>query len=227
MIDIANLVKDSSLRGNYFAPDAYVQGDIEFGLIANRSGARLLALPETLLSALYASLDEEIGQGAGAVLFSCGRWWGRSFYRRFAQELAQYYNKPLLQMEMIEFIQCLKQCWKTHGWGILDVDLKYYQQGFLVVKTWNSLFAQVVPSTPKFLCSLEAGILSAFFSQLTGRDLDCTQISCEAMGAESNYFVLGIPERIKPAQAWLEEGHDSATIMELLCRNQAPVTSQA
>jgi hypothetical protein len=66
---------------------------------------------------------------------------------------------------------------------------------------------------------LEAGILSAFFSQLTGETLGCIQTSCESMGAEYNHFVIGLDERIKLAQAWLEEGQDHPTIMDRLARS--------
>ncbi len=220
MIEIAELIKDSSLRGNYFAPDAYVQGDYEFGLIENRQGSRLLALPEVLLQAIHSSLEEEVGPAAGLVLFNCGRWWGKNFYRRFSEELSNYYGKPLAQMEMVELLQCLKQCWKTHGWGTMDLNMDYYQQGFLVVKVWNSAFAETATpgDTPK--CFLEAGIFSVFFGEITGRNLHCVQTSCESMGAECNHFVVGLFERLKSVEAWLKEGQDHVAIMELLAGSQ-------
>ncbi len=224
MIDIANLVQNRPLKGNYFSPDAYVQGDFEFGLLENRSGSRLLALPDTLLHALYSGLEDEIGQGMGIALFSCGRWWGKSFYRRMAEELEGYLGQSLAQMETIDFLQCLKQCWKTHGWGTFEVDLKYYQQGFLVVKIDNSPFIAAAPQGKRPMGFLEAGILSAIFTQLSGQELHCVQTTCESLGQDCNHFVIGIIERIKPAEAWLEEGHDHATIMELLCRNQTPTS---
>lgn len=225
MIDVASLVKEPSLPGNYFAPDAYVQGDFESGLIENRSGTRLLALPEILLQSIYTGLSEEVGPSAGIVLFQCGRWWGKNFYRRFVEEVSQYYGKPVAQMEMIEFLQCLKQRWKTHGWGIIDLDLNYYSQGFLVVKVWNSAFSQAGPSIDRPMCFAETGILSSFFSQLCGRNLHCVQTACESMGDECNHFVLGLSERLKPVEAWLEEGQDHATIMERLCPDSASAQS--
>jgi predicted hydrocarbon binding protein len=220
MIDVAALAQDKPLRGNYFSPDAYVQGDVEFGLIQNRSGSRLLALPETLIKGLYVGLAEEIGSSSTIALFSCGRWWGKSFYRRFAEELEGYYGQPLAAMDMVQFLQCLKECWKAHGWGVLEVDLKYYQQGFLVLKTTNSAFIQLAPQGEQMMGSLEAGIFSAFFSQLTGQELHCVQTTCESLGVETNHFVVGLESRLKTINAWLEESHDHATIMELLCRKQ-------
>lgn len=216
MIEVSELVQDKSLFGNYFASDAYVQGDFEFGLIENRKGSRLIALPEVLLQAINVSLKEEVGSAAGVVLFNCGRWWGKNFYRRFDEELSEYYGKPIAQMEMVELLQSLKQCWKTHGWGIMNLEMDYYQQGFLVVTVENSAFAETANDENKPQCFLEAGIFSAFFSGLTGRNLHCVQTSCESMGAESNHFVVGILDRLKPVEGWLEENRDHETIMKRL-----------
>ena len=216
MIEISKLVKDEALRGNYFASNAYVKGDFEFGLIENRQGARLIALPEVLLQAIDVSLKDELGSAAGIVLFNCGRWWGKNFYRRFEAELSSYYGKPLAQMEMVELLQSLKQCWQTHGWGILNLEMDYYQQGFLVIEVQNSAFAETAKAEKQPQCFLEAGIFSAFFSALTGRNLHCVQTSCESLGAETNYFVVGLQERLKPVEDWLAENQNHETIMKRL-----------
>jgi hypothetical protein len=220
MISVADLIKNNSFKGNYFAPNAYIQSDLEFGLIENCQGSRLIALPEVLLQGIYSSLEDELGDSAKLVLFNCGRWWGKNFYRRFVEEVSQYYGKPLAQMETIEFLQSWKQCWKTHGWGMIDVDFNYYQQGFLVVELLNSAFAKAVTSAAKRpMCFVEAGILSSFFSQLTGQNLYCIQTTCESMGAKSNYFILGLSTRLKPAETWIEEGKDHDAIMNSLCKS--------
>lgn len=222
MIDIATITQEKqSLRGSYFSFDAYIQGDIELGLIENRSGSRLLALPEALLEGIYIALNDEIGQGGSSlVLFSCGRWWGRSFYRRFAQEVGEYYGKPITELEMIEFLQCLKECWHTQGWGKLEIELEYYKTGFLIFKTYNSAFAQFSIDKTSPNCSIEAGILSAFFSQLTGSELYGVQTECESMGAKNNSFIIGLKERLEPIHAWIEKGSDHQTILNHLCNHQ-------
>lgn len=220
MIAVADLIKDQRLPGNYFASDAYIKGDFESGLIENRKGDRLLALPETLIQAIYAGLENELGQASSMVLFNCGRWWGKNFYTRFVEQVNDYYGKTLAEMEMVEFIQCLKQCWKTHGWGIFDLDLSYYQQGFVVVKIWNSAFAEQAPKGNQPACFLEAGILSAFFSQLTGRELHCVQTTCESLDSDCNRFILGLMQRLKPVEAWLEESQDHETILDRLCMSK-------
>jgi uncharacterized protein len=220
MISVKELVREAHLPSNYFAPDVYLQGDLEAGLIENRKGARLLALPDPLLRAIYEGLAEEVGAASEAVLYKCGAWWGKTFYRRFAEEVSQHYQQPLADIEMIEFMQCFKQSWKTHGWGKVDLDFSFYQQGYIVVQVWNSAFAASGDGIGKPKCFVEAGLLSSFFSGLTGQKLHCIQTTCESMGATCNHFVLGLPERVTRADAWLQENHDHATIMERLCQGQ-------
>ncbi len=216
MISIANLIEEKSLKGNYFAPSAYLQGDYEIGLLETRGEGRLIALPEVFLQGVFAGLNQEVGQATGVVLYNCGRWWGRNFFRRFLEETTAYYEVPLPQMEMAQFLSCFKQCWKTHGWGVLSFDFEYYGQGFISVSTVNSPFAQAAPKNQQFACQLEAGILSSFLSELTGEDLACIQTTCESLGASENNFVIGLKERIEVIKSFVEEGHEHAHIMKLL-----------
>ncbi len=220
MIDVAQLLSTDAIPGNYFASGTYFQADFEAGLIENRSQSRLVALPETLLKALHHSLQDEVGEAAAVVLFQCGFWWGKSFYQRFQQEVSAYYGRPLAELEMVELIQCLQQCWQTHGWGKFDLDLSYAQQGYLVATVQHSPFAATSTTGKRPHCFTEAGIFSAFFSQLTGRDLHCIQTTCETLGAPMNTFVLGLRPRVSVVEAWLAEKHDHDTIMERLCQNQ-------
>ncbi len=220
MLNIAELTSGSTPWRNYYCPDAYLKGDTEFGLIESRSGSRLMALPEPFLEALLASLKHETGQAAEFVLFQCGYRWGKKFYRRFTTEVSEFYQKPLAQLEMIHFLQCLKQCWKTHGWGVFDLDLNHHQQGVLIAQIKHSTLAHVASQGRS--CYLEAGLLSAFFSQLTGQDLDCIQTASVSEGAESNTFIIGLKDRLKPVKAWISEDQDHNTILTRLC----PISTQ-
>ena len=218
MISITDLLKDNEkLSANYFASEVYVKGDLELGLLENRRGDRLLALPNTLIDAIYTGLEKETGSATRLVLLNCGKWWGKNLYVRFCEEIQDYYNKSIAEMDTIEFIQCLQQFWKTHGWGLFEFDESYYQQGFLVFKITNSCFAKKTTTWSGPACFLESGILTSYFSQLTGRELSCVQTTCESQGSDSNHFILGLPDRIKPVEAWVTEGKDHQTIMNLLC----------
>lgn len=217
MISVADLLINERIPGNYFAPDAYVHSDLEMGLLENREGDRLLALPETFIQAIYAGLDRETGQATRLVLFNCGRWWGKNFYTRFCEQLSDYYGHSIADMAMAEFMQSLKQCWSSHGWGKIELDQSYQDRGFLVVKVYNSPFAKHALKQDQPTCHLEAGILASFFSQLTGRELHCIQTSCESMGSDCNRFVIGLPKRLEPAETMVTN-LEHAAIMQALCQ---------
>jgi uncharacterized protein len=216
MISVADLLKDNRLPGNYFNYETYVRGDLEVGLLENRRGDRLIALPTTLIAALYEGLEKETGQASRLVLFNCGKWWGKNFYTRFSEEITDYYKTPLAEMDMNIFLNCLKQCWTTHGWGKFDFDPTYQAQGFLMVKTFQSPYSKQLSNMVRPSCYMEAGILTSFFSQLTGKNLVATQISCESMDADCNRFILGISDRLKVVDTLIEEGLDHEAIMQRL-----------
>lgn len=216
MISVADLLINDRIPGSYFATDTYVRSDLEMGLLENRQGDRLIALPETLIQAIYSGLERETGQASRLVLFNCGRWWGKNFYARFCAEVSDYYGVPLSNMAMVEFMQVIQQCWMTHGWGKIDLDQSYQHRGFLVIKGWNSAFDRLALNPDQPACYLEAGILAAFFSQLTGKELHCIQTTCESMGSDCNRFVLGLPKRLEPAETMVTNlSHDA--IMQALC----------
>jgi predicted hydrocarbon binding protein len=218
MISVADLLTNNRIPGNYFATSAYVRGDLEMGLLENRQGDRLIALPETFIQGIYAGLEKETGQASKLVLFNCGRWWGKNFYTRFAEQITDYYEIPISEMPMVEFLQCLQQCWITHGWGKIDLDQSYQHRGLLVITIWNSPFAKLAAPKDQPTCYLEAGVLTAFFGQLAGRELHCVQTTCESMGADCNRFILGLPKRLEPAETMVTN-LDHATILEQLAQS--------
>jgi uncharacterized protein len=220
MVSVADLLIDGRLPGNYFAQDIYVRGSTELGLLENRRGDRLLAIPEPLLQAIYAGLDKETGQASKLVLYNCGRWWGKNFYARFCEELADYYHQPLAALSMAEFLQSLQQCWKTHGWGQIHLDITYRDQGFLGVEIWHSPFTAAAPASPTPSGDLERGILEIFFRQLTGRELYCVQTSCTAKGDDCNRFILGLEKRLQSVSGLVASGQSHQSLMQTLIKQE-------
>lgn len=215
MIDVAEILGNPPIQGNVFSPDTYVNGETELGLIENRFGSRLVALPETLLKAINTTLEYEVGGAKTLIQQQYGRWWGRTFYRRFQTEVQSYYGKPLNELTMIDLIQCLQQCWISYGWGTISINVDAHQQGYLVAILSNPASMLSPSADGETCCAVEAGFLSGFFSQLTEQDLSALEIP--SLQEESIfYFVLGLPERLKPISALAEEGHDFSTIMERL-----------
>ena len=216
MVSVADLLIDGRLPGNYFAHDLYVRGSTELGLLENRRGDRLLAIPDPLLKAIYAGLEKETGQASKLVLYNCGRWWGKNFYARFCEELHDYFNQPMAELSMAEFLQSLQQCWKTHGWGQIQLDVTYRDKGFICVEVWHSAFTAFAPPSQTPSGDLERGILEVFLSQLTGRDLHCIQTSCTTKGDDCNRFILGLEKRLEHAAPMVVQGQSHQSIMQTL-----------
>ena len=201
--------------GNYYAPKTYVQSELESGLLTSRHGDRLLALPASLLKGIYSGLEYETGMASRLVLKHCGRMWGKEFLRRFAAELGECYGQSLADLEMGLFIQNLQQAWKTHGWGILTLNWLHKDQGVLIVEIRNSPFSALAPAhITRPMGFLEAGLLSTWFSQITGRELGCIQTQSEALGAETNLFLITTTERLQEAEAWVDSGLSHQQVLE-------------
>jgi predicted hydrocarbon binding protein len=218
MISVAELIKENRIPANFFDYNAYVKGDLEIGLLENRRGDRLIAVPDTLLSALYAGLAKETGQASKLVLFNCGKWWGKNFYTRFTESLEEYYSQSLAEMDMITFIQSLKECWLTHGWGKFEFDPQYQAQGFILVKTYNSPYVREIAGNTMPTGYLEAGILTSFFTRLTGRELLAVQTTCESLAASCNTYIIGLPERLQIVDSFLNESLNHETILQRLLK---------
>jgi predicted hydrocarbon binding protein len=218
MISVADLIKENRVPSNFFDYNTYVKGDLEIGLLENRRGDRLIAVPDTLISSLYAGLAKETGQASRLVLFNCGKWWGKNFYTRFTESLEEYYSQSLAEMNMITFIQSLKECWLTHGWGKFEFDPQYQAQGFIFVKTYNSPYVREIAGNTLPTGYLEAGILTSFFTRLTGRELFAVQTTCESLGASCNTYIIGLPERLQIVDSFLAEGLTHETILQRLLK---------
>ena len=214
MISVADLIKENRIPANFFDYNSYLKGDLEIGMLENRRGDRLIAVPDTLISSLYAGLAKETGQASRLVLFNCGKWWGKNFYTRFTESLEEYYSQSLAEMDMITFIQSLKECWLTHGWGKLEFDPQYQAQGFILIKTYNSPYVRAIDGNKQPTGYLEAGILTSFFTRLTGRELLAVQTTCESLGSSCNTYIIGLPERLQIVDSFLAESLTHETILQ-------------
>ncbi|MEN9215586.1 MAG: hypothetical protein Q6J44_06870 [Gloeomargarita sp. DG02_4_bins_56] len=202
--------------GDYFAPGAYVQGDLELGTLSNRRGNRLLAIPEYLVRAIYGGLEQEIGKAAPLVLQNCGRHWGQHFFARLSEELAEYYGKPLAELTMQELVYCLTRCWQVHGWGQLQFDWSWHTAGMICLQNQYSPWVKPNSGDGSPAAHVEVGLLEVLFQHITGRQVQCVQISCISLGHPSNQFLIGLPERLEPVADWVKSGLAAAAILERL-----------
>jgi uncharacterized protein len=208
------------IPGNYFAPQAYVRSDLQSALLQDRTGERLIALPESFLLAMDETFHQETGKAAPFALYTCGSFWGEGFCQRFHQTLERLHRKTITQISLIDYLLAMRQVFATHGFGILDLDFAHYNHNLIVASISKSI---VAPNTIKGrapACHLEAGIFAGWFSILTAQRFGAVQTECISQGANSNRFVLLEAERLAEARRAVSHG---ASYTQLIAQLSAPV----
>jgi uncharacterized protein len=212
------------IPGNYFAPQAYVRSDLQSALLQDRTGERLIALPESFLLAMDETFHQETGKAAPFALYTCGSFWGEGFCQRFHQTLEQLHKKTIAQVSLIDYLLAMRQVFATHGFGMLDLDFTHYKQNLMTASISKSI---VAPNTIKGsapACHLEAGIFAGWFSILTAQRFGAVQTECISQGAKSNRFLMLEAERLAEARRAVSKG---ITHTQLIVQLSAPVASPA
>lgn len=193
--------ESSSARGNYFARASYIEQDTGTGIVRNRAGARLTALPDDFLIALHATLEAEFGSTAGTVLEATGREWGRQAALQFAHEMEAFRGMPVSETPLAVFATDLAQAFQCHGWGELKFDFTNYATGLLVAEVHQPIVGGSVRPAETPADGLLAGFLAGMFTQFAATPLACLQTECASRGLGPARFVLTTPERLSRIQS--------------------------
>lgn len=215
----------SPVPGNYFAPRTYIKSQPETGLLETRQGNRLLAIPEVLLRSIHKALREETGEATPFALYTFGFWWGGAFYDRLRDEIEQYYQRAIPQMNALEFLVMMRQIWETHGFGRLNLDFNHRKLGLIKIQvdyatmqlgTEIGLKENQPPSY-----HLEAGFIAAWFSRWAGKsiracavDLPKDKDEAIAEAAQTTYFLVGLAPKIEQAEMWVKQGLSCTEIID-------------
>lgn len=210
--------QDLPLNGNYFAECDYLSQDLKSGTIANRAGARVLALTDDFLIAMHNSLEAQLGEKAVAVLAQFTRDWGRRAAEQFSAEIENHHGKPLTQLPLGLFAADLAEAFRHHGWGVIRFDFTRYAEGLIGVEINQPIVGSIVKPANRPVDRMLGEFLAGMFSQFAGEDLAVLQTECRSCGSASSQFVVTIPERIRSVEKLAEAGKSHAQIVEVLCR---------
>jgi len=199
---------------NHYRPEEYFTYNVTNGVIRNTAGTRMLTIPDELISGIHAALDDETGAAAPIVLYNCGRWWGRRFIERHADELRRFYRKEAGEIPLGFFLQVLRHVWSLHGWGRLDLSFELEEHGFIVVHVLNAPYSDTVGNVGRPTEALMAGVLAAVVTHLAGRDLECAQTSCTSKGERQASFLVGTHARVEVVRSWAKQERSHAQIVE-------------
>lgn len=213
---VAAAPEDMLFRGNPYAEGVYLKTDVPKGVTRNRMGTRIVSLSEDFLRGLRRALGDECGPAADTVLKSCGRRLGGLVAKRVERELSEFYGQPLQEFSTALFLGCLTEMFSQHGWGRLDVDLSRAEEGLLIADLNGAIMAGLVQQADVPVDALMAGLLGGFFAHLTGQDLDCVQTACQACGAATSRFVIGLRQRLANAETWVQDGKTHEDVVAAL-----------
>lgn len=197
---------------NHYREDDYFTYNIGAGVIRSPSGTRVITLPDSLLRGIASALEHEAGDAAPIILHGCGKIWGKRFAEHHLLEVRQLFKTDAGQLPFGLFAQTLRRIWSLHGWGNLSMSFDLRELGFVEVFVENALYGSLVGESDRPSEHLWAGLIGAFFSTLTGKDLDATQTSCVSCGAEENVFLVGLGTRVQLIQDWVRKGRSHAEI---------------
>lgn len=200
-----------------FYGDDYLRHDLRRGTLHSRAGTKMCYLPSEMLIGLHQTLEEEIGEAWPDVMESIGRIWGARVAKRFEREAESYYNRPVHDLPMSEFVALVEGFFRYHGWGKLVIDFGMANNGLLSAKLENSAYVEILGASPRPVDHIVAGLLGSLVGRTSERnDVICYETECTAMGAPVCRFVIGIQIRLKDVPQWISQGISHEQIMERL-----------
>lgn len=197
-------VSDLPLAGNYFAGNDYLHAEPNSGMLRNRGGVRMVALPDDLLAGIYNAIEEVAGAKSGDVQAAIGRRWGAGAAEHFARELQAFYGKPLAELPFGLAVTAMRSAFRAHGWGTLHLDSSRYATGILIAELHHPVIGGDARRSGQKVEAITAGYLAAFFSNWAGRELGCMQTTGPSADAPLSRFVITIPQRLNLIREWAD-----------------------
>jgi hypothetical protein len=205
---------------NFFDESTYFSLNVRNGVIRTPTGTRILGLPEEFIIGLHQGLEEETGAASGIVLYQCGKWWGRQWFKHHAAEVRQFYGRDPGELPLAFFLQVLRRIWALHGWGTLEVSFDLRERGFIDVTLGNAIYSDIVGPIGRPSDHLVAGVLASIIGALSGRDLEGVEISCRSKGDNRCSFLVGLRGRVDVVAEWVKQGRTRAQILDALGKGE-------
>ena len=204
---------------DYYAEELYMSADVETGVLYNRAGRRMLALTDDFLIGLHRALEKECAGRASEVMYACGKKWGKNFAVGLGQEWSEFYQAQISDFPLAMLESLIVQEIGHNGWGILDFDYQYWDQGLLQLTLDGAIMAELLgdqSSGPSDI--MTAGILAGMFSHFMNAALGCAQTESTAQGGDCNRFVLTAEQRLsaETRSAKLTAGSHTEIIKQLI-----------
>jgi len=203
-------------KHNHYDDDQFYKHDAGRGVLSNVYGQRLMRVSEDFVVAILGSLEEEVGDAAGEIMYKVGYEWGMEDMRSFARRVQAEFELEMSKMAMGVLMETWWWPLQIEGWGGWHYDFRQSKQGLIFIDLFESAVAQSLGNIGKVVCYFYAGMFAAVFSVLAKRALSCIEIQCYSMGEDYCKFLISSEKRVNAASFWRNEGATSKDIMKKL-----------
>lgn len=204
------------VKHNHYTDDMFFLHNPKAGVVKNVYGQRLIRVSEDFVVAVLGSLEEEVGDAAGEIMYKCGYEWGMEDMKNFSRRFQAEFEVEMSKMPMGMMLETWWWPLQIEGWGGWRYDFRQGKQGLIFIDLFESAVAQSIGDIGKVVCYFYAGLFAAVFSVLAKRQLACIEIQCYAMGEDFCKFLISTEKRVNAAAFWKNEGATSKDIMKKL-----------
>lgn len=200
-------------KHNYYFDRHFYRHSPDKGILENVYGQRVMRVSEDFIVAVLGSLEDEVGEAAGEIMYKAGYEWGIEDMMGFSRRIQAEFELEMSKMNM-GFL--MEQWWwplTIEGWGTWRYDFRQAKQGIIFVELYESVVAKSLGDIGQVVCHFYAGLFSAFFSVLARRSLACIEIQCYATGADFCKFLVSTEKRVNAASFWRTEGASAKEII--------------
>lgn len=201
-------------KHNYYTPEQFYQHDPEHGVVKNVYGQRVLRVAEDFIVGVLGSLEEEVGDAAGEIMYRCGYEWGMQDMKGFVKRVQPEFEQELAKMNTGLLLESWWWPLTIEGWGTWAYDFRQSKQGLIFVDLWESAVAKSIGDVGNVVCYFYAGLFGAVFSVLAKRPLAGIEIQCYAMGEDYCKFLISTTKRVNAASFWKNEGASAKDIQK-------------
>ncbi|MBY0522994.1 MAG: hypothetical protein K2R98_06330 [Gemmataceae bacterium] len=205
-----------AFKHNHYTDDMFFRHDARKGIVTNVYGQRIIRVSEDFVVAVLGSLEEEVGDAAGEIMYKCGYEWGMEDMKSFSARIQAEFEVEMSKMAMGLMLETWWWPLQIEGWGGWRYDFRQGKQGLIFIDLFESAVAKSIGDVGKVVCYFYAGLFAAVFSVLARRQLACIEIQCYAMGEDYCKFLISTDKRVNAAQFWRNEGATSKDIVKKL-----------
>jgi hypothetical protein len=192
---------------------AAVGYDLREGTARSPTGERQIFLSTDVLRGVHDALQYEAGEAWGAILFRCGTLWGERITNRLWRDVERETGEGPEALRVDSFLAWMRGWFRRSGWGDTVFDLRDAEaSGVIWVELHFSLFREALEPCPDRADFLVAGLLSAFFSKVSGRPVTAIELP----PTDNVVFAISGPERIDEVDEAIEDGADAAEVRRML-----------